>query len=99
MVTGVFSFLQALKEVPSINLRTNLGVSISLGLFLLYLVAVFVGAWADNRRPKSKLKRPANAPNSQSSRRPEPYLVAPDEFKEFKEDPEESAEVEKSPKQ
>jgi hypothetical protein len=97
MVVGVFSFLQSLKEIPSINLRTNLGVSISLGLFLLYLVAVCLGTWADNRRPKSKLKRPANIPNSQSSRRPEPYLVAPDEFKEFKEDPDESAEVEKKP--
>lgn len=97
MVTGVFSFVQCFKEIPSINLRTNLGVSISLGLFLLYLVAVFLGTWADNRRPKSRLKRSPNAPNSQSSRRPEPYLVAPDEFKEFKEDPDESAEVEKKP--
>lgn len=97
MVAGVFSFLQSMKQITDINLRTNLGVSVSLGLFLLYLLTVALGVWADQRRPKSKLKRAPNQPNSQSSRRPEPYLVAPDEFKEFKEDPDESSEVAKQP--
>ena len=94
-----FSFLHSLKFVQDINFRTNLGISVSLGLFLLYVLAVCMGIWADNRRPKSKLKRPTNIPNSQSSRRPEPYLVAPNEFKEFSDEQEgeESVEVAKKP--
>lgn len=97
MASTGFSLPHSIQYLGEINFRTNLGVSVSLGLFLLYVLSVCIGIWADHRRPQVKPRRLTNLPNSQSSRRPEPYLVAPDEFKEFSDEQEESVEVSKKP--
>lgn len=62
MTLGSLSLIRVIKGLGSVDLIHNSAFMISLLLFVIYLICIWLGIKADHKKPKVNLQRPRTIP-------------------------------------